>query len=100
MDSGLGRLGVPLPEAETLIQEMAALPNLAIEGIYSHLPFGNTAGSDWACEKYAAFAALLARLASRGIKPAVTQVWASSGLLAGLPDACNVVCVGHLLYGL
>ena len=58
------------------------------------------AGRDWAREKYAAFAALLARLAARGIKPAVTQVWASSGLLAGMPDICNAVCVGHLLYGL
>jgi alanine racemase len=100
VDSGLGRLGVPLPEAEDLIQGIAALPNLSIEGIYSHLPFGNTSGRDWARANYEAFAALLARLAGRGIKPPVTQVWASSGLLAGMPDVCNAVCVGHLLYGL
>jgi alanine racemase len=100
VDSGLGRLGAPLPDAEDLIRAIAALPNLVIEGIYTHLPFGSVAGRDWAREKYAAFAALLARLAARDIKPAVTQVWASSGLLAGLPDVCNAVCVGHLLYGL
>ena len=100
VDSGLGRLGVPLPEADDLIRTIAALPNLVIEGIYSHLPFGSLAGRDWAREKYDAFAALLARLAARDIKPAVTQVWASSGLLAGMPDVCNAVCVGHLLYGL
>ena len=100
VDSGLGRLGVPLPEAEDLIPAIAALPNLVIEGIYTHLPFGSAAGRDWASLKYDAFAALLARLAARGIKPAVTQVWASSGLLAGMPDVCNAVCVGHLLYGL
>ncbi len=76
------------------------MPNLVIEGIYSHLPFGNAAGRDWAREKHAAFAALLERLAGRGVAPAVTQVWASSGLLAGMPDVCNAVCVGHLLYGL
>jgi alanine racemase len=100
VDSGLGRLGVPLPEAEDLIRAIAALPDLVIEGIYTHLPFGSVAGRDWAREKYAVFTALLARLAARGIKPALTQVWASSGLLAGLPDVCNAVCVGHLLYGL
>jgi len=100
VDSGLGRLGVPLPEAEELIQGIAELPNLAIEGIYSHLPFGSATGRDWAREKYGGFAALLARLAARGIRPPVTQVWASSGLLAGMPDVCNAVCVGHLLYGL
>jgi alanine racemase len=100
VDSGLGRLGVPLPEAEDLIRAIAALPKLVIEGIYTHLPFGSTAGRDWARARYDAFAALLARLAARGLKPAVTQVWASSGLLAEMPDVCNAVCVGHLLYGL
>jgi alanine racemase len=100
VDSGLGRLGVPLPDAVDLIQAIAGLPNLAIEGIYSHLPFGSLAGRDWAGEKYEAFAMMLGRLAVRGVKPSVTQVWASSGLLAGMPDVCNAVCVGHLLYGL
>jgi alanine racemase len=36
VDSGLGRLGVPLPEAESH-REMAP-PNIQIEGVYSHLP--------------------------------------------------------------
>jgi alanine racemase len=100
VDAGLGRLGVPLPDAADLIPNIAALPNLAIEGIYTHLPFVAASGRDWARERYAAFAALLTRLAGRGIAPPVTQVWASSGLLAGMPDICNSVCVGHLLYGL
>lgn len=100
VDSGLGRLGVPLPEAEAFILMTAAQPNIAIEGIYSHLPFGDAAGRDWALAHYREFAALLGRLASQGIRPAVTQIWASSGLLAKMPDVCNAVCVGHLLYGL
>lgn len=100
IDSGLGRLGVPLSEADDLIESIATLPHLVIEGIYSHLPFGSAAGRDWARAKYDAFAALLARLADRGIKPAITQVWASSGLIADMADVCNAVCVGHLLYGL
>lgn len=100
VDSGLGRLGVPIADAEEVIRGIAALPNLAIEGLYTHLPFGTASGRDWASERYAAFAALLAQLAARGIAPPVTQVWASSGLLADMPDVCNAVCVGHLLYGL
>src|SRR5262245_573289 len=100
VDAGLGRLGVPIADAEELIAQIAAQPRVVVEGVYTHLPFGDAAGRDWAREKYAAFAALLERLAAKGIRPAVTQVWASSGLLAGLPDACNAVCVGHLLYGL
>jgi alanine racemase len=91
---------VPLADAADLIPKIAALPNVAIEGIYTHLPFGNAPGRDWARERHAAFAALLARLGARGIAPPATQVWASSGLLAGMSDVCNAVCVGHLLYGL
>ena len=100
VDSGLGRLGVPLPDAEALIPRIAGLPNLVIEGIYTHLPFATTVGRDWALARAAEFTALLARLEKAGIKPAVTQLWASSGLLCELPDSCNAVCVGHLLYGL
>jgi alanine racemase len=100
VDAGLGRLGIPVADAEGLITEIAALSRIVIEGIYTHLPFGDAAGRDRACENYGAFAALVERLAAKGIRPAVTQVWASSGLLADLPDACNAVCVGHLLYGL
>lgn len=100
VDSGLGRLGVPLSDADDLIRRIAGLPNLAIEGIYTHLPFATAAGRDWALARSAEFEALLDRLAKAGIKPTVTQVWASSGLLCELPDGCNAVCVGHLLYGL
>jgi alanine racemase len=100
VDSGLGRLGIPLPDAEGVIREIAAMPNIKIEGLYSHLPFGDAAGRDWALAHYRGFAALLERLAAQGIRPPVTQVWASSGLQAAMPDVCNAVCVGHLLYGL
>jgi len=100
VDSGLGRLGVPLPEAEAFIHETAARPNIVIEGIYSHLPLGDASGRDWALAHYREFTALLGRLASQGIRPPMTQIWASSGLLAKMPDVCNAVCVGHLLYGL
>jgi alanine racemase len=100
VDSGLGRLGVPIDEAFELIRRIAAMPNIIIEGIYTHLPFGDAAGRVWASNKYQGFEALLARLAAAGIKPLVTQGWASSGLIAGLTDSCNTVCVGHLLYGL
>ncbi len=100
VDSGLGRLGVPIADAGELVEEIAALPRVVIEGIYTHLPFCDAAGRDEARVQAEAFAALLQRLAAKGIDPPVTQLWASSGLLAQLPDACNAVCVGHLLYGL
>ena len=100
VDSGLGRLGVPVSEAEGFILGLAKRPGLVIEGIYTHLPFRDLSGKDWALARAAQFADLLDRLKRRGVEPEVTQLWGSSGLLADMPDPCNAVCIGHLLYGL
>ncbi|MCY3669946.1 MAG: alanine racemase, partial [Alphaproteobacteria bacterium] len=100
VDAGLGRLGVPLEEAETFLAGLAAMPGLEVQGLYTHLPFGDARGRDWARERFAAFDALLARLEARGLAPPVTQAGASASVAAGLSDRSNAVCVGHLLYGL
>ena len=100
VDAGLGRLGVPVGVAGRIVREMAALPGLTIAGVYTHLPFSDRAGRDWAVSKGAMFAELLDGLARDGLRPPFTQMWGSSGLLAGLPDPTAAVCVGHALYGI
>lgn len=100
VDAGLGRLGVPVASARTAIGQMASMPGLTIAGVYTHLPFADQAGREWAVAKGAVFAELLDGLTRDGTRPPFTQMWGSSGLLAGLPDATNAVCVGHALYGL
>lgn len=100
VDAGLGRLGVPVGSARAAIREMAAMPGLTIAGIYTHLPFGDRQGRDWAISKGGVFSELLDGLARDGVRPAFTQMWGTSGLLAELPDATSAVCVGHALYGL
>src|SRR5690606_16164590 len=37
--AGLGRRGYPIDTAEAAIVEMAHLPRLSLNGLYSHLPF-------------------------------------------------------------
>ena len=100
VDSGLGRLGVPLDEAAAFIARVAERPNVVVEGVYTHLPFFDSAGRDWAARQLAAFDGLLDRLAAMGLAIAVTQARASAHLLTGLTDRCNAVCAGHVLYGL
>ena len=100
VDAGLGRLGVALEEAEQYLDMLARMPGLRVAGLYTHLPFSDGAGRDWAERRLAAFDALLDRLAHRGRTPPVTQARASCCLAAGLSDRANAVCIGHLLYGL
>ena len=100
VNAGLGRLGVPLEAAESFLDELAAMPGLEVRGLYTHLPFGDAHGRDWAAQRLALFDALLTRLGERGLKPPVTQARASACVATGLADRANAVCVGHLLYGL
>ena len=100
VDMGLGRLGVPADEAEGFLKALAALPGLHVAGLYTHLPFPDRAGHEWAIGRFGAFDTLLGRLDGSGLLPAVTQAGASSSVAAGMSDSGNSVCVGHLLFGL
>ena len=99
VDAGLGRLGVPLPDALAFVRRVRELPNVVVEGIYTHLSFFDEAGREWSRERLAAFDAFLENLEAAGIDVPITQAIASSTLLAGLTSRGNAICPGHLLYG-
>ncbi|MGI9333031.1 MAG: alanine racemase [Gammaproteobacteria bacterium] len=99
VDAGLGRLGVPLPDALDFIRHLRTLDKLVLEGVYTHLSFHDAAGRDWSRARLAGFDELLEALDAAGIEVPITQAIASSGLLCGLPSRANAVCPGHLLYG-
>lgn len=100
VDAGLGRLGIPLDEAAAAIRRIAAMPDVTVEGVYTHVPFGSRRGRSWAADRLRDFDRLIAALADKGLEVPVTQARASSCVLAGLEDQCNAVCMGHAFYGL
>lgn len=100
VDAGLQRLGVPLAQAEDAVMAMAALPNVTIEGLYTHVPFADMGHADWAEGRIRAFEALVRRLAQRGLAMHMTQARASAHVLANIDDSLTAVCAGHFLYGL
>lgn len=100
VDAGLGRLGLPLDLAEDIIMKMSALPNVTIEGLYTHVPFSDMGHAVWAESRVRAFEALVQRLLRRGLKLHVTQARASSHVVANIGDSLTAVCAGHFLYGL
>ena len=99
VDAGLGRLGVPLPDALEYLREIERLPNLRLEGVYTHLSFYDEAEREWARERMRAFDGFLKDLEAAGIEVPVTQALASSCMVSGLTSLGNAVCPGHLLYG-
>ena len=99
VDAGLGRLGVPLPDALAYIREVQRLPSFHVEGVYTHLSFFDEAEREWARGRMHEFDRLLDDLDAAGIEIPVTQGLASSCMVAGLTSRANAVCPGHLLYG-
>lgn len=101
VDSGFGRLGIPVERAADFIKEVAALPNLWIEGVFTHVPYGDEPGREWAIEAIAKFRGLVEGLKNEGFDIPITQCVASKSTLHGLyvEDGCNAISVGHLFFG-
>ena len=99
VDAGLGRLGAPLPDALDFIREVRSLPDVRVEGVYTHLSFFDEVEREWARGRMRAFDGLLRDLEAAGIDVPVTQGLASSCMVSGLTSRGNAVCPGHLLYG-
>ncbi len=66
IDTGMGRLGILLKDAAETIVQVATLPNLNCNGIYSHFPFAY-GDYDFSCHQVTAFVALLEQMKTVGI---------------------------------
>jgi alanine racemase len=101
VDAGLGRLGVRLDEAAAFAAEVVAAAGVRLEGLYTHLAFGNDEGAEWSSRRLAAFSALVREVeAEHGITIEFAEAAASSILSAGFADSLGTIAPGHLLYGL
>jgi alanine racemase len=101
VDGGLGRLGVRPDDAPALVRELLGHPQLRLEGMYTHIPFGDRADAGWAGRRLAAFARLVGEIeAEHGIRVDFAQAAASSVIAGALPDALNTIAPGHLAFGL
>lgn len=99
IDAGWGRLGMPLKRATKFALDVARLPNVLVEGIYTHLPFFDAAGREFSQQRTEAFDALVAEIKRAGLAIPVQQARSSAGVIAGIKDACNAVSPGGILYG-
>ena len=77
VDSGLGRLGIPVEHAARVVRETVLPSGVAIEGIYTHLPFHDGHGERWARAGLQHFAAVIDELRADGIEIPVVQALSS-----------------------
>ena len=102
VDSGMGRLGMPVAEALEAITAINNLPHLTLEGIYSHFPMAYQSGGEYTNRQIEAVTALLQQLEKRDISFKWRHI-ANSDAVNNFPRTCrepfNAVRTGINLHG-
>ncbi|MHB8773281.1 MAG: alanine racemase [Syntrophales bacterium] len=99
VDTGMGRGGTMQAEACRVIGEIAGLPNLCIEGIFTHFAESEIP-SYYNDQQWRSFQEILATLAGRGLAIPLRHI-ANSGAILNYPQYClDMVRPGIMSYGI
>jgi alanine racemase len=99
IDTGMGRVGFLPGEFPAALDEIAAMPNLAIEGVMTHFPSADERDKSFTREQLARFRAALAELRDRGVAVPLIHAANSSAILDIPESHFNMVRLGISLYG-
>ena len=96
----MGRIGVRPEEAADLAAAIAALPGLALEGVFSHFATADDRDKTYAHAQLASFRQALAAIEARGIHVELRHIAESAAILE-MPEAhFDMVRVGIIQHGL
>ncbi len=102
VDTGMGRSGIGLADAAPFISAVANLPNLVLEGVFTHFPSSDD-DPEYTRSQLDRFLGLLSRLEGKGVAIPLRHA-ANSGGVLGVPDSreapLNLVRPGIMIYGL
>jgi alanine racemase len=99
VDTGMGRLGVETEQAIPLINQIKQLPNVELEGIYTHFATADDLKSPYFQYQMDKFDSLLQYLRLEGIHIPLRHAANSAGILRMEQKECNLVRLGISLYG-
>lgn len=100
IDVGLERHGIYPESGVDFVKAVRRLPNVSVEGIYTHLHVPDGEHGDYVGWQYQRFLDVLRGLQAEGIDVPL-QMAASSSTIRTTPDMMlNAIDPGHLLYGL
>jgi alanine racemase len=100
VNTGMNRLGVRPEAAPALLAELRGLPELRVEGIFTHFATSDERDQAYAELQFARFAALLDTLAAAGLRPPIAHAANSAALLTLPHTHLDLVRSGIALYGL
>ncbi|MBD3347754.1 MAG: alanine racemase [Candidatus Eisenbacteria bacterium] len=102
VDTGMGRSGVLLEEAVPFVSAVAKLPEICLEGLFTHFPSSDD-DPEFTETQVDSFLELLATLERKGLSVPLRHA-ANSGGVLGVPHSAespfNMVRPGLMVYGL
>ncbi len=99
VDSGLGRLGLPLDRLTAFVEHYRELAGLQLKGFFTHLASAEDLVASQTDEQGQLFSTALDELRRLEVEPAWIHVSNSAALLTGRKFRENLVRIGALLYG-
>lgn len=100
VDTGMSRIGIRPEDAGTFSAAVSKLPNLRIEGVFSHFAASDSNDKSFTYEQYQQFTQALQYIEEAGISIPIRHI-ANSGAILDLPQMhLDMVRAGIILYGL
>ncbi len=101
IDTGMGRIGLmPNEDAVYLVKRISELPNLTIEGMFTHFAVADETDKGYTYKQFDKFKWMFGRLEEEGVKINVRHC-GNSATIIDLPDMhLDMVRAGIILYGL
>jgi len=100
VDTGMGRTGVPYQRALKLVKEVAKIPELEVEGIFTHFSTADEENKSFTKEQIKRFKEVLEKLEGEGIDIPLRHAANSAGVLNFPESYFNMVRPGLALYGI
>jgi alanine racemase len=99
IDTGMGRIGVPVSEAVNFVESVSQMPNLIVKGIFTHFASSDDSNLSFANEQLKIFRTIVTQLELKGIHIPLVHC-ANSGAILQMPDSYfDMVRAGIMMYG-
>jgi alanine racemase len=99
VDTGMRRVGVEPEDAVPFAAAVAALPELKVEGVLTHMPVADEPGNPFVDKQLARFRSVLDELRAAGVDPGIVHAANSAGAIAHPEARFDLVRCGIAVYG-
>jgi alanine racemase len=100
VDTGMSRLGAPVPQAYDLLQELSGVPGVDVEGIFTHFARADEPDDPTTAKQERTFMDLLAEAESAGLRPRIAHAANSAAALTRPSTHLDMVRIGIALFGM